>query len=184
MVFVPFWWGHDEPKMIPAIGPCKWTESQCIEPATKYDNLCDRHRNTLARRRTHEKRIALTQSIFDQCLELVESAPLDISNKQLRQLAHQTADQLWEEARQASYVAYSGVSSKQRLAKNLVRWVFCLALARFRAPDKQLGLHDAYYAAGNLRVPLRQLPPRVNADPEKCLLEVANLSRRNTIARS
>ena len=176
MVFVPFWWDHDEPKVIPAIGPCKWTESQCIEPATKYDNLCDSHRNILARRRTHEKRIAFTQNIFDQCLRLIESAPADTSHKQL---AKQAANQLWAEARQVTYIAYSG-SSKQRLAKNLVCWIFCLALARSQEPDKQLSLDDAYRKAGNLRIRLRVLPPRVNADPKRCILEAANLSRRDT----
>ena len=123
---------------VPDLGQCQWQDAACINPATKYDQLCNSHRRQRREHNMYARQVAITREIYSDCVALLTETDDSIDYKAL---ANTAADRLWNAARKVTYQNYVWCWSAERTAKNLVKHLFCLAVARHRDPDAPISEH-------------------------------------------
>ena len=98
--------------------------------------------------------MAITRDIYSECVALLEGTDNSTTYKAL---ANTAANRFWRAARKVSYQNFTGVWSAERKAKNLVKHLFCLALACHSAPGVPISRQTCNRAAWQHKIKLSDL---------------------------
>ena len=102
----------------------------------------------------YAEQVSITREIYSDCVTLLAGTD---DSTDYNALANTAADQCWRTARRVSYQSFVGAWSSEGVAKNLVKHLFCLALARHHVPDTPVSRQVCHKEAQRHKIKLRYL---------------------------